>query len=179
MTPPRVHVTGASGTGTTTLGRALAAHWGVPHLDTDHYYWVATDPPFTRPRPVAERLALIAADQGTGGWVLSGSADVWGDPAIRDAGLVVFLTAPKALRLARLRAREAAMFGDRIGPGGDMERIHQEFMDWAACYDDPYFPRRSLVRHRAWLARLSQPVIELDGARPVAELTGQVVAALG
>jgi hypothetical protein len=91
---------------------------------------------------------------------------------------VVFLTAPKALRLARLAAREAAMFGPRIAPGGDMTRIHQEFMDWAACYDDPYFPRRSLVRHRAWLARLTQPVVELDGALPVAVLVDQVRLAL-
>ena len=35
MTPRRVHIIGSSGTGTTTLGRAVAAAWSVPHADTD------------------------------------------------------------------------------------------------------------------------------------------------
>jgi adenylate kinase family enzyme len=43
----RVHVLGASGSGTTTLARALANHWSVPHADADDYFWVPTDPPGT------------------------------------------------------------------------------------------------------------------------------------
>ena len=47
----RVHVFGASGSGTTTLGRALAEALGSVHLDTDAYFWESTDPPFTTIRP--------------------------------------------------------------------------------------------------------------------------------
>jgi adenylate kinase family enzyme len=42
----RVHILGASGSGTTTLAQALAARLGCPHYDTDHYYWLPSDPPF-------------------------------------------------------------------------------------------------------------------------------------
>lgn len=45
--------------GTTTLGVALARRLGLHHLDTDDLYWMPTDPPYTTPRAVQERLALF------------------------------------------------------------------------------------------------------------------------
>jgi hypothetical protein len=35
----RIHILGASGSGTTTLGHALAARLQCPHFDTDAYFW--------------------------------------------------------------------------------------------------------------------------------------------
>jgi adenylate kinase family enzyme len=172
--PPRIHVTGASGAGVSTLGRALAEALGVPHLETDLYYWEPTDPPFTQKREVGERLRLLRDAMGEGGWVLAGSADGWGDPVIAEAGLIVFLTCPTPVRLARLKRRERVLFGDRIDAGGDMARIHGDFMVWAAGYDDPYFGGRSLARHRNWLRGQTAPVVELSGARPVADLVAAV-----
>ncbi|KAA9008969.1 P-loop NTPase family protein [Histidinibacterium aquaticum] len=162
----RVHIMGASGTGTTTLGRALAASLRVPHLDTDDFYWRPTDPPYTDKRPVPERLERIRAAQGRGGWVLSGSADHWGDPVTTTACLIVFLRLRQSQRLLRLKRREQARFGDRIAPGGDMERLHRAFLDWAVSYDDPYFGGRSLHRHLNWLSMQSAPVLELSGEMP-------------
>lgn len=178
----RLHITGAAGTGVSTLGEALAEALGAVHLETDTYYWEPTDPPFTRPRPVPERLRLIALAQagaeGQGGWVLAGSADPWGDPVLTDLALIIFLRLPTPVRLARLRRREAARFGDRIRPGGDMHAAHRAFLDWAADYDDPYAGRRSLARHRNWLSGQSAPVLELDGAAPVAAMAAAVRTAL-
>jgi adenylate kinase family enzyme len=40
MAPPvRVHIFGASGSGTTTLGRTLAERLGVRFFDGDDYFW--------------------------------------------------------------------------------------------------------------------------------------------
>jgi len=36
----RIHILGASGSGTTTLGRALAERLQCPHFDTDDYFWL-------------------------------------------------------------------------------------------------------------------------------------------
>lgn len=58
MEPCRLHVLGASGAGATTLGRAIATAWSVPHADSDDYYWMPTDPAFTTPRTVPERVDL-------------------------------------------------------------------------------------------------------------------------
>jgi len=172
----RIYITGGAGTGTTTLGRALSAALGVTHLDTDDFYWAPVDPPYTAKRGVAERLALLGAAQGPGGWVLSGSADGWGDPVLTEVDLVVFLRLPTAQRMLRLRRREQARFGDRVAPGGDMERTHRAFLDWASSYDDPYFGGRSLHRHLSWLSTRSEPVLELSGAVPT---EAQVEACLG
>lgn len=178
----RVYITGAAGSGTSSLGRPLAERLSVPHLDTDDFYWAPTDPPYTLKRPVEERLALISAEQLAqgegGGWVLSGSADGWGEVAIAGADLIVFLVTPTPLRLARIRRREAEKFGDRIKPGGDMHRTHAEFLKWAASYDEPYFRGRSLARHRHWLSGRPEPVLELSGTTPAEDMLAKVWAKL-
>ena len=54
-----IHLFGASGSGTTTLGSALSERLGFRHMDTDDYYWLPPDPMFTLKRPVPERLAML------------------------------------------------------------------------------------------------------------------------
>src|SRR5439155_4251270 len=78
--PSRIHIFGASGTGTTSLASALAARHGHRHVDTDDFYWLRTDPPYRHPRPRAERLAMLRiALAESASWVLSGSLCGWGD----------------------------------------------------------------------------------------------------
>lgn len=170
----RIYITGASGTGTTTLGRALAAELRLAHVDTDAAYWEPTEVPFTVKAPPERRVKALRDAMGDGDWVWSGSADGWGDALIAEAGLVVFLTLPWPQRLARLKARERARHGARIAPGGDMERVHRAFMSWAASYDDPWFGGRSLARHRLSLCDVAVPVLELQTSRPIDALVGKV-----
>ena len=140
----RIHILGASGSGTTTLGRALAAHLQCPHVDTDDYFWLPTDPPCTHQRKRTERVQLLMHDvTAQDSWVVSGSLCGWGDVAIPLFELVVFLWIPHDIRMARLRQREHARFGARILPGGDMYEQSQQFLAWAASYDDDGLDIRS------------------------------------
>lgn len=174
--PDRFCITGASGCGVTTLGRALAARLGASHIDTDDHYWVETDPPYREKRDVAARLSRIAAEQARSGrWVLSGTLEGWAEDAIAEAELIVFLDVPTGIRLERLRAREQARFGDALLPGGAMHDIHREFIAWAAHYEDGTQPGRSRPRHERWLAAVAKPVLRLDGTRPVENLVGAVI----
>lgn len=173
----RVHLFGAAGSGTTTLGRALARVFGVPHLDTDDYYWRVTDPPYTAKRPPDERIRLIERRiAGSAGWVLSGSLCNWGEPLLAHFTLAVFLYLPPAERLARLAAREQERYGSRIASGGDLHDDHRAFMAWAGAYDTGKAPLRSLDLHESWMARLPCPVLRLDSARSVTELVAAVRA---
>jgi adenylate kinase family enzyme len=176
-----VHITGASGAGVTTLGRALADTLAFSSHDTDDYFWLPTDPPYRDKRPIDDRLRLMRElFLGRAEWVLSGSLDGWGDPLIPLFDLVVFALVPTELRLQRLRAREARRFGaDAIAAGGWRHQEAGEFFEWASRYDDDARVGRSLQRHEAWLAGLPCPVVRVDGTRATRELVAQVLASIG
>lgn len=175
----RIHITGGSGSGTTTLGAHLALALDAPHMDTDDFYWVPTDPPYVRKREEAERLALMERlVLPRSKWVLSGSLMGWGDPLIPQFDLVVLLRLPNEDRMSRLMNREQRAYGDAIAPGGAMEQNHRAFIAWADRYDDPAFPGRSLHRHMAWCAALPCPTMHLDSRAPVADLVSATLEAL-
>lgn len=177
MRPCRVHITGAAGAGTTTLGRALAAHWAVPHADTDDYFWLPTSPPYVTKRDVPERLRLMnELFVPRDAWVLSGSLMGWGDPLIDQFDAVVFVSLNNEVRLDRLHAREANRYGDAIERGGARESAHRAFMDWAAGYEDTSFSDRGRTRrrHEQWLAQLRCPVLRVDSAHPLPELIAEI-----
>lgn len=175
----RIHITGASGTGTSTLARALADRLGSQAFDTDDFYWYPTDPPFRHRRSADERLALMGdVFLPRSDWILSGSLHSWGMPVMDRVTHVVFLTLSPALRLARLRKRERRRFGRRIAPGGDMAAAHRAFLDWAMGYDEPATAGRNRTAHESWLASLPQPVLRLDSRPPVDELAEAALAAL-
>jgi adenylate kinase family enzyme len=176
----RIHILGASGTGTTTLGAALADSLGCIHADADTFYWLPTDPPFTTPRPPEARLALLLSRiKKATSWVFSGSAISWAMPLERLYDLVVFLRLDPVLRMERLRRREIADYGARIEPGGDMELASRQFFEWAAAYDSASLEQvRSLATHELWLSKQRCPVQRLDAAAPVKDLVGAVLAKL-
>ena len=166
----RIHILGASGSGTTTLGRALAARLQCPHFDTDDYFWLPTDPPYTHRRARTERAQLLMDDVTAHDcWVLSGSLCGWGDVAIPLFELVVFLWIPHDIRMARLRQREHARFGARILPGGDMYEVSQAFLAWAASYDEGGLDIRSRQLHDQWLSTLPCPILCFEGEYSIAE----------
>lgn len=172
MQRSRLHVLGASGSGTTTLARALADRWAVPHADADDYFWQPTTPPYREPREPAARVALMhELFVPREAWVLSGAMNGWGDEVLARCEAVVFLTLDPAERLRRLEAREQVR---REGQEIDQE-AWTAFRDWAQGYDDPAFTGRSRARHEQWLGTLDLPVLRLDSARPVGELVDEVL----
>lgn len=173
----RLYITGASGTGTTTLGRAVANVWSVPHADTDDYFWEPTVPPFRLKRPKLERLQLMEAIfAARDAWVLSGSVEGWGDPLVDRFDGVVFLTLDSSIRMARLIARERVRYGASFEAGGPRDQALGDFLKWAASYDDPNFHGRSRKRHEEWLSKLPVPVLTLDSSQPLTVLLSSVLS---
>lgn len=178
---PRIHITGASGSGTSTLGAALASALRAAHLDTDSFYWMPTDPPFTTKRPEADRLRLIreAMAPSPDNWILSGSALKWAEPLIPLYEAVIYLSVPTPVRMDRLAARERARYGAAIEPGGAMHQLNKDFMIWASRYDDDGFEGRSRRLHDEWLATLPCPVMRLDGTGETTLLVEEVLRRMG
>lgn len=176
--PNRIHIFGASGSGTTSLAREIARKHGHRSLDTDDFYWVPTNPPFREKRPHGQRLALLQqAILGLASWVLSGSLCGWGDPLIQEFDLVVFLVVPTSVRLARLRAREIARYGsEAIAAGGELHEAHVAFLEWAGSYDTGGLEMRSRALHEAWLAAVPGKVSRLEGDRSIGEQLAKIEA---
>ena len=57
-----IHIYGASGSGTSTLGKKICDETGYFFMDTDDYYWLPADPMYTAKRSIPERLALMKKD---------------------------------------------------------------------------------------------------------------------
>ncbi len=174
-----IHIFGASGSGTTTLAKAICAKTGFEHLDSDNCLWAPTDPPFTTKRTPEERLALLRRDiDAAEHIVLSGSLVGWGDPLIPYFTLAVRLYTPTEIRMERIEKREYARFGPRILAGGDMYEQHLAFLAWAAAYDTAGEEQRSIRQHDLWQKKLSCKLLVLDGSQPPDALADTVIGAL-
>ena len=172
----RLHIFGASGSGTTTLGAALAAAQGWLHLDADDFYWKQGVLPFSEKVPQPERVSqLLRAMQGHGDWIISGgSLYSWAEPVVPMFTHAVFLRLDDSLRMQRIHARERSRFGDALDTDAERKRISSAFFEWAAGYETGGDRLRSLQRHQQWAAELHCPVLQFDTAQPLNALVGAV-----
>jgi adenylate kinase family enzyme len=163
----RIHITGASGSGTTTLGRALGQKLQYPLLDADHYFWLPTTPPFQQKRDRAERLSLILRDyHAQPSCIVSGSIVDWNETLEQSFDLIIYLWIPAEIRLARLRRREIERHG----------RIDEKFIAWAASYDAGDATIRSRLLHEKWLTKMRCPVFRMEDDLTVEERLDQTLA---
>ena len=159
-----IHIFGASGSGTSTLGREIANRLGYRFMDTDDYFWMPTDPKYTLKRPVEERIAQMRRDiEEADNVVISGSLVDWGDELIPLFTLAIRLKTETAIRIERLKRRERAAFGSRLDIGGDMYQNHQAFLEWAAAYDTGDTNMRSSAKHDVWQKLLDCELLILNG----------------
>lgn len=160
-----IHIYGASGSGTSALGRKISEELGYKFMDTDDYFWLPTNPQYTAKRSREERLALMKKDiSEKDNVVISGSLADWGDELIPLFTLVIRLVTDTDIRIKRLKDREKKKFGDRIMPGGDMYTNHIEFIEWARKYDTGSVDMRSKAKHDEWQKLLQCKQIILNGA---------------
>ncbi len=172
-----IHIYGASGSGTSALGRKISEELGYKFMDTDDYFWLPTNPQYTTKRSKEERLALMKRDiSENDNVVISGSLVDWGDELIPLFTLAIRMVTDTDIRIERLKAREKQKFGDRIMPGGDMYANHIEFIEWARKYDTGSVNMRSKAKHDEWQKLLQCKQIVLDGADDLEENSKKVQA---
>ncbi len=163
-----IHVYGASGSGTSTLGRYISEKSGYYFMDTDDYFWEPTDPPYTTKRIASNRIKLMREDiERYDNVVISGSLVDWGDELIPLFTLAIRVETDTNIRVERLKTRERAKYGSKIDMGGDMHDNYMKFIDWAASYDNGGINMRSKAKHDDWQKQLGCPLIFVDGSVPV------------
>jgi adenylate kinase family enzyme len=177
----RVHIAGAPGGGTTTIGRALATHLAIPHFDADDFYWIPSNPPYRQPRPRPDRVRLMRElflDRDA--WVFSsGKIEAWAPEIVPSIDLIAFLAVPTTVRMERLRLRQDRQFGpSAVAPGGWNYTNTIDLYSTAAGYDDGTAKARTRPGHEAWFDTLTCPIVRIDGTRPVQDIVTEIAAHL-
>ncbi len=159
-----IHIYGASGSGTSTLGKFIAEQLGYTFMDTDDYFWLPTNPKYIKKREITERLQMMKKDiLESDKVVISGSLVDWGDDLIPFFTLLVRVITDSGVRIERLKEREKRHFGSRIETGGDMYQNYIEFIEWAAAYDTGDVNMRSKAKHDEWEKLLKCKQITVNG----------------
>ncbi|SFW74044.1 Adenylate kinase [Sinomicrobium oceani] len=155
---------GASGSGTTTLGKEIEKRTDFRHLDVDDYYWKRTTPPYREKIPLAERNENLKADfNASANVVLSGSMVSWGKEWETVFDLAVFIRLENNERMRRLKKREAQRYGEKLLTDEKTRQNSVAFLEWAAQYENPDFEGRSLKLHQAWMTILHCNILILNG----------------
>jgi len=161
----KINIIGASGSGTTTLAGNLAQMFNYIHLDSDKYFWKDTEKQFEHATDSMERNRLLKEDlERFENDILSGPIFHWGENLTNYFNLVVFLYVPHNIRMKRLQLREYARYGSLIETDAQTKYSYNDFMDFAARYDDPQFDNtRTFHAQQNWLSSLDIPVIRIEG----------------
>jgi len=175
---------GASGAGSTTLGREIARRLKYQFLDIDDYLWCwSTKIPLTVTRSQEERTRLLMDDiKKYPNFVISGT--IFSDRELFEPllNLAVFITSAPAVCAERVRIREHARWGKRVLPGGDMykaTRFHGDVNDYVANalkYESADVSTFSRRLHEQWIADLQCPVLRVGGTNGISQNADWVIS---
>lgn len=166
-----IHIAGACGSGTSTLGCAIERKYGFKWLETDDYFHL----PNGQFRSREERDILLMAEiNNYPKCVISGSLANWGEVFIPRFDLVVYVSTATDIRIERLNKRQYERFGERICKGGDLYNNHINFIEGARNYDT-LEQGRCKKRHEEWFKLLTCPLLRVDGTESVDVLLEKIM----
>jgi|SaaInlStandDraft_1057018.scaffolds.fasta_scaffold19457_2 adenylate kinase family enzyme len=171
-----IYIFGASGSGSSTLGRAISDRFSITHVDTDDFIWKKTDPPFSvlnDRQLIISNLQEVVNDNNQ--FILSGPLGDLNKYFSEFFSLVIFLHLSDTIRMKRLMKREKEKYGERIQPGGDMFDQHSRFMRWASLYHSTNNKVRNYSDHKFLLNSFKCPTLSLNSSLSIDELLNEVV----
>lgn len=151
----RILLFGNSGSGKTTMARALAAEHRLVHLDLDSVAWVTPGVRRDSAESIAEIAEFLDAHEG---WVIEGCYADLMDPILSTATEVRFLNPGVERCIANCRGRPWEP--DKYPSKEDQDAKLTFLLDWVRDYetrDDEY----SLRSHRALFDRFRGPKREI------------------
>jgi len=155
-------ICGLNGSGKTTLARALAEALQFRHMDAEDYYFTESENSYSQARTQDEVRCMVLEDVvNYPCFVYSCVKGDMGEAINSRYNLIVYLKAPKEIRMERIRQRAAEKFGERILPGGDLYEQEETFFAFAAGRTpDPI---------ENWIKTMPCRVICLDGTKQVGD----------
>ncbi|MGB5819794.1 MAG: AAA family ATPase [Saonia sp.] len=175
----KILIFGASGSGTTTLGKEIEKRTAFVHLDVDDYYWEKTEPPFQKKVPLRTRNKNLKADfDKNQNVIISGSMVSWGHEWETSFDLAIFVHLNSDKRMERLKRREIERYGEKLSTSKKTQRNSKAFLEWASQYENSFFNGRSLKVHNDWIELLDCRVLRIDGEMELKNKTEKALAAM-
>ena len=162
-------ICGMNGSGKSTLGRALAERLGWRFIDNEDLYFPKADPahPYAAERTREEVEALLLEEvRRDDNFVFAAVRGNYGEAVLAYYRAAVLVEVPRDVRLARVKARSFAKFGERMLPGGDLYESEKRFYDLIAARPEDYAT--------SWLDAVDIPVLKVDGLLPVGENVARI-----
>lgn len=173
----KILIFGASGSGTTTLGKEIEKRTDFVHLDADDYYWKPTENPYTEKVPLDERNEKIKIDfLKNKNVIISGSMVSWGKEWEKSFDLAIFIHLDNQIRIERLKKREFDRYGEKLETEKERQLNYMAFIHWANQYENPDFKGRSLVVHNEWIKKLDCRVLRVSGEMELNDKVDKTIA---
>lgn len=158
----KIIICGGNGAGKSTLGKNLAKELKYKFMDIEDYYFPKTDMDYcyTNARTRDEVGALLLRDMKRyNDFILASVKGDYGEKIMSMFTCAIFISAPKDIRIERVKNRSFLKFGNRMLPNGDLYEKEMRFFDMVA--------RRSEQDVEDWLKLLHIPVIRVDGTKSI------------
>lgn len=156
-----IQICGLNGSGKTTVGKALAEKLGFIFIDAEDLFFDKTDR-YTSPRSRIEAETLLRDKlSGEENFVLASVKGDYGEDIVSRYHCVIWVQAPKEVRLQRIYDRSFQKFSEKMLPGGALFEEEQAFFRLAASREEEYISK--------WVSTLRCPVLMLDGTNPLEE----------
>lgn len=102
--PNRIHIIGSTGSGKTTLAKALSNHFNIPHHELDNVVWKRFDTGDIK-RTEHERDDYLSSIITNEKWIIEGVHHKWVSPSFERADLILFLDTNISIRRVRIIKR--------------------------------------------------------------------------
>jgi len=163
----RILFIGASGSGTSTLGKLISKEVNIPHYDLDAFFWKTTEIPFTEFRTKLELKSIIQKELYSKlNWIISGDPSEWDVGIEKEITNIYFLDCPTEIRVRRLNERETIRQGKLIQKGGKNYNNHKKFIEWTKKYDEGGITGRSRKKQENWIEKLNCEIIRVNTNKP-------------
>lgn len=166
-----IAIMGLNGAGKTTLGKCLENLSHFKSLDVENYYFPDPENGYAVSRSGEEVEKMLLEDMKKHPFfALSCVRLNFSDEIKRNIDLAVCLTAPKEMRMERIRRRAIERFSDRVLPGGDMHAREEAFFRMAEERNDEIVLKAmdELSCRKLFLSGLNAP--EENAARILEEI---------
>ena len=154
-------ICGLNGAGKTTLGRALAQRLQVPFIDSEDLFFPEDNrgDAYASPRPRKEAEEILFQKIKAHRDFVFAAVKWDGKGVIPFVRCVIWVDAPKDIRLQRVRNRSYEKLGDRMLPGGDLHGQEEGFFEFVRSRPEDWVKK--------WVGQLNCPVFRVDGTKPI------------